>query len=585
MFEIVTRGVWCRRAALVGVLFLPFVTGCAGVHLHNPDDEKIAKEAQTAFKDAGLSKALENERLLVAEQNQRHRAALRDHAEAMRDVYLTSIVGSNEGDAFKGLSEAVETRIKELTNGSTKVLSELEEDMSREKKRLEKAKKNYEIMEGIIGKGSKESVQRLTCPLPDEVKCANTPMCDPITFDVYKKQCTNYLTAKENFEKASANPDTIKIGELEKVRQELAALNKAKADAEKQVEAAKNKYEKAKTTYQKELKQPCSSTPQSQTVSSADEKKSAGSSVGTKEGEKSNTEKCIADAAVDLATKLNELGKSSAQAGEVLHNQEARGMIQKVSDQLFSLNCVISAFGVDGSTENNKTEGAVATKATKKDENATCPQPGTPEYGTALKIASTLAMVNKAISNTKRPVVSALLLEAELLRLTQDRLQGRLDEDEKRIAIMETRHKFLSQELEHLLEAQNSISLYKTGYRKIGMKEKEVLVPCDLKLSIKNAVRSNKDDKCAEIAAQGLNSYTAAWDNGRIPAKEAEASLIGLRHEAVVNSSENAFALWDQALGIPIAQVLAYHESGIRSEDLANLIHALGLGAIAVQVK
>jgi hypothetical protein len=57
--------------------------------------------------------------------------------------------------------------------------------------------------------------------------------------------------------------------------------------------------------------------------------------------------------------------------------------------------------------------------------------------------------------------------------------------------------------------------------------------------------------------------------------------MAGIDHRSALENSSAAFAQWANLIGVPLSQLVAYHQSGIKSEDLANLINAAGFGAIA----
>jgi len=89
---------------------------------------------------------------------------------------------------------------------------------------------------------------------------------------------------------------------------------------------------------------------------------------------------------------------------------------------------------------------------------------------------------------------------------------------------------------------------------------------------------------CRELMVSALLRYANSWTLGRFVQEEMDYRVIGLRHLAVIDQSEVAFAQWENVLSVPIGQLVEYHSGGIRPEDVANLINALGLGAIGYGV-
>jgi hypothetical protein len=61
-------------------------------------------------------------------------------------------------------------------------------------------------------------------------------------------------------------------------------------------------------------------------------------------------------------------------------------------------------------------------------------------------------------------------------------------------------------------------------------------------------------------------------------------ALISLDHEQALDASEFALALWKHMIATPLEEFVGYHASGIKSQDIANLINAVGLAGIAIGV-
>jgi hypothetical protein len=60
---------------------------------------------------------------------------------------------------------------------------------------------------------------------------------------------------------------------------------------------------------------------------------------------------------------------------------------------------------------------------------------------------------------------------------------------------------------------------------------------------------------------------------------------MDLEHRQSLVDNRHAIQAWDNIIDVPIDQLQAYHEDGIKPEDLSDLIiKAVGLTAIAVGV-
>ena len=86
------------------------------------------------------------------------------------------------------------------------------------------------------------------------------------------------------------------------------------------------------------------------------------------------------------------------------------------------------------------------------------------------------------------------------------------------------------------------------------------------------------------LIARALINYANSWTLGRLGEREIQKRLIAQRHSASLESSVNALRQWENLIGVPLGQLVMLHGSGITTEEIAALINALGLGAIAVGV-
>jgi hypothetical protein len=235
----------------------------------------------------------------------------------------------------------------------------------------------------------------------------------------------------------------------------------------------------------------------------------------------------------------------------------AAGQIAALQEQLDALNAILEALtkGVDSS------------------------KPATdPSQQTVLRIASFLPALEKRIGTAYRyPGVAPLLLAAEHLRLQLAAAQQTLGTQRSRLNLLRKKLDAMATEMTLL----NTASRWMTGVDTLlDQKSKN---PCKRTAAFV-VDYSGWSPNCREQVVAGLLLYADSWTVGRLPQHEIDHLLIGLRHAASVDASENALLQWQNLIGVPLAQLVAFHKGGITSEDLANLINAIGLGGIAVGV-
>lgn len=177
-----------------------------------------------------------------------------------------------------------------------------------------------------------------------------------------------------------------------------------------------------------------------------------------------------------------------------------------------------------------------------------------PEDSEKIKILESITAIRKGIGGIAYPRISDLILESERLRIELERLRGLIALEEERKIMLNLQLTALGREINSLRYAEQRVKSAKAAKTK------------------------------AEMQALTIESFAylaESWSNGRTSAEEIDFLIAGIDHRAALKNSAAALAQWSNLIGVPLSQLVAYHESGIRSEDLANLISAAGFSAIA----
>jgi len=100
-----------------------------------------------------------------------------------------------------------------------------------------------------------------------------------------------------------------------------------------------------------------------------------------------------------------------------------------------------------------------------------------------------------------------------------------------------------------------------------------------------DTVLSGKDRARSHAAAAALYYYSAAWTRGFIPDQQLKVVTLPLaERRAKLQSSRASADAWVGVLKPAVATLAAYGEGGIDPHSIAELLQALGIGAIAVGV-
>jgi hypothetical protein len=93
------------------------------------------------------------------------------------------------------------------------------------------------------------------------------------------------------------------------------------------------------------------------------------------------------------------------------------------------------------------------------------------------------------------------------------------------------------------------------------------------------------DGEARRYLYRALIALVQRFTVARAQQDEADYGLINLLHLEVSAADEYAIRAWNSLIATPVNQLAAYHQSGIKPVELADLIvKAVGLGAIGIGV-
>jgi hypothetical protein len=164
-----------------------------------------------------------------------------------------------------------------------------------------------------------------------------------------------------------------------------------------------------------------------------------------------------------------------------------------------------------------------------------------------LQIAAMVpSLAEQLRSGFRYPRVSALVMEAQRLRLEGERYRRQLARTGEELELKRAKLQRLRLEWDLLAEGISQL-------------------------------RANN----VEIA---LQKYTESWTGARIPLSAIEWNLIGLTHERALDESESAIAQWDGLVRTPLEALVASAGSGLKPAEIARLLQTLEISAFAAGV-
>lgn len=142
------------------------------------------------------------------------------------------------------------------------------------------------------------------------------------------------------------------------------------------------------------------------------------------------------------------------------------------------------------------------------------------------------------------PPVASLIIEKQRLKLLKQQALREADRLEQRIGFLQLRVDAAIGEVRSLIEARNAV---------------------------------RKDGRRQLLLAVGW--YLSTFTLYQTAQEQLDYRLIGLDHQIAVDRSEDALALWYVLIQQPADQLVAYFDSGIRREEIIQLLQALGIVA------
>ncbi|MGJ7538577.1 hypothetical protein [Variovorax sp. ZT5P30] len=257
----------------------------------------------------------------------------------------------------------------------------------------------------------------------------------------------------------------------------------------------------------------------------------------------SDTSRALADlkAKFDKLGELPNAGKFSGDA--VLSRLADAGALEQLKEKLRLIRELIASI--------NGTKGAESQTATQK------------------RAAAVGALLG-ALTTEPAPPLTALLLQAEFLRQEAAGLELRIARADQKVELLGAKQASMQGELLFLNDVNKSLDQFSKQCPKVA--------------SLYESYR-RANSNCKLLLARALAGYMNAATFGQTQQELLDYQLIALGHEIALDDSEVAFGQADSLIRLPVNQLSKAYGSGIKPEEIGNLVNAIGLGAIAVRVK
>jgi hypothetical protein len=256
----------------------------------------------------------------------------------------------------------------------------------------------------------------------------------------------------------------------------------------------------------------------------------------------SETQDKVDQAAKDVRDALKTLTETGA----------ALGLDLAASEQIAKIDLLLQAAG----------GGEIDDEAVKNNK----------ELAGALVVANALPSFIDRIKfiegRVKAPPLSSLILEKARLQAIAADAKRAVERQSQAIALLEAKIEAIN------LEA----SLLSDTLKQVRLATKEGAITTE------QLVRQSVDVGRREDLVWGLELYLSSFTGPRQSIHELTYREIALMREEALDKSETSLQIWKATIQTPIDALVAYHGSGLKPEDLIELLKAVGIGVIGAGV-
>ncbi len=531
------------------------LTGCAGIHLYNPDNDTTASLVKKTSDEINFQAVIEEERkkqtkLLNHELEVVARAALALRNTRMRSLLEhETIPGTLEnGSLIRKLESKIDERLSKLINlnqldnakNSIDTLKNLITVTERNIEDFSTTLENLDIAIKLFKLELKTSAPE--CKTGDDAKFVvddkiinkYSVVAESIKSDLdvlhllqnFKERCEAHQEIRNKF---NVSMNAI-LKEEYKAKNDLKEQEKVKSDKE-------GEYNEALKIYQEALKQ-------------------AESDASEAAKKKITTQAEILQNALKGLEETGILGKQSTTNHQINNIDLILDVLAKGKLEEEKLNC--SEIKID-----DKTKEAEAKKKCLETKQA---------LAVVAQLPSFVGRGATIEALTELPPVNALLFEKERLMALKEDVEKQIGRTKSKIALLQQKRDATQDEIDSLVKVKQHL-----------IWARQANGGNDIKLSdlYKKSINESARRHMVIAVTRYLNTSTGPQRVMR----EIEYRLIDIKHAQALDSSETALRLWEGAIKQPINVLAAYHGSGMKREELAKLIvealKAAGLFTIA----
>lgn len=173
---------------------------------------------------------------------------------------------------------------------------------------------------------------------------------------------------------------------------------------------------------------------------------------------------------------------------------------------------------------------------------------------------------------TELPPINALLFEKERLMALKEDADKQIGRTQSKIALLQLKRNAAFDEIESLMRSKQHV-----GWARLANKNREI------KLS--DLYQSSINESARRHMIIAMTTYLNTYVGPKRLMNEIKYYSLDIEHMQALDATETALRLWEVAIKQPINVLAAYHSSGVKKEELIKLsieaLKAAGLFTIA----
>jgi hypothetical protein len=532
-----------RLALLAGALA---VGGCGSVRLHDTSADIVATAVKTSYTEVKIIDAIREEQADLDMLDKKEQEALLKIIAGQRDLELLALVNDGKQPFAPRLTTMIDGRIKDLVREVTddKELAAIKDAVGR----LQAAQRSYIdfVKRDVEQRGQLKELEPQFSKLP-ECTPANKAVLEITTLDGLRKALKSPEadvpeSALRNYELYVTDTCLPAIAALAAVGDQQAKLaggllTKAIADAI----AAEKKQAESRAEAELAKKALASSVAKVKSAQQARDAVVDARDLQCKEEPKEGAEpaKPAPPAGVQkicsAIAKLDSLGD----VGKKIVEEE----------KIKQINVVLAA--LSGSADSKEKVDKLSPPLA------------------LLNTSQRFAFALEDYDNAKTlPALEPLLIEKQLAQSRLAYATRATELGKTRVSLTREKADALQLELDLLLQSRYALGGFNAAAKKSGL-----------------ATLMSKESKSTSgrIAYRAMSLYAESYTVAQTRHETADLKLIVLGYRDSLNRSEASIAYWDGLIATPLAQLQAYHASGVKTGDIAALLQAISVFWIAVK--